>query len=134
MQGGTRVLLQPETKLNQYDLSILIDSMKERLNVYGLSDLVVRDANDLVGNQYIVVEIAGATEDEIKDLLAKQGKFESKNRQCYCFQGRILFMLQEAPTKRALILTQGCSKSGSEWFCRFRFSITLSQDAAQNKR
>ena len=52
--------------------------MKERLNVYGLSDLVVRDANDLVGNQYIVVEIAGATEDEIKDLLAKQGKFEAK--------------------------------------------------------
>ena len=34
--------------------------------------------NDLVGNQYIVVEIAGATEDEIKDLLAKQGKFEAK--------------------------------------------------------
>ncbi|MEK6943495.1 MAG: MMPL family transporter [Nanoarchaeota archaeon] len=134
LQGGTRVLLQPETKLNQYDLSILIDSMKERLNVYGLSDLVVRDANDLVGNQYIVVEIAGATEDEIKDLLAKQGKFEAKIGNATVFRGGqdIVYVARSA-NEAGIDPNAGCSKSGSEWFCRFRFSITLSQDAAQKQ-
>ena len=62
LQGGTRVLLQPETKLNPFDLSVLIDNMKERLNVYGLSDIVIRDANDLVGNQYIFLKISLATQ------------------------------------------------------------------------
>src|SRR3989344_9372077 len=34
LQGGTRVLLQPEVMLSQFDMSVLIDNMKERLNVY----------------------------------------------------------------------------------------------------
>ena len=78
LQGGTRVLLQPEEVLHPVDLQSLIDTMGERLNVYGLSDLIIRDASDLTGNQYILVEIAGANEEEIRTLLAKQGKFEAK--------------------------------------------------------
>jgi len=35
LQGGTRVLLQPEKILFQQDLQTLIDTMKERLNGYG---------------------------------------------------------------------------------------------------
>ena len=74
LQGGTRVLLQPETQLAVQDIGSLIDTMEERLNVYGLSDLVIRDATDLTGNQYILVEIAGANEEEIRELLAKIGR------------------------------------------------------------
>ena len=69
LQGGTRVLLQPETKLQQEDLQSLMDTMQERLNIYGLSDLVIRESSDLTGNQYILVEIAGANEENIKNLL-----------------------------------------------------------------
>jgi hypothetical protein len=78
LQGGTRVLLQPDVKLSNDELDELLTSMKQRLNVYGLSDVIVREAGDLSGNQYILVEIAGANEQEVKDLLAKQGKFEAK--------------------------------------------------------
>ena len=78
LQGGTRVLLQPEKKLSADDLEMLIANMEQRLNVYGLSDVVLRKAGDLSGNQFIVVEIAGATEEEVKELLARQGKFEAK--------------------------------------------------------
>ena len=87
LQGGTRVLLQPERKLSQNEMSNLLDTMIQRLNVYGLSDIVVRDAVDLTNNQYIVVEIAGATEEEIRDLLAKQGKFEAKIGNATVFRG-----------------------------------------------
>src|SRR3989338_10281102 len=61
LHGGTRVLLQPEALLAQDAMGSLIDTMTQRLNVYGLSDIVVREAGDLSGNQYILVEVAGAT-------------------------------------------------------------------------
>ena len=134
LQGGTRVLLQPEVKLNPYDLGVLIDNMKERLNVYGLSDIVIRDAGDLSGNQYIVVEIAGATEEEIKDLLAMQGKFEAKIGNKTVFRGGqdIVYVARSA-TEAGIDPNEGCGPSGSQYFCRFRFSITLSQEAAQRQ-
>ena len=134
LQGGTRVLLQPEVKLNKFDISVLIDNMKERLNVYGLSHIVIRDANDLVGNQYIVVEIAGATEEEIKDLLARQGKFEAKIGNMTVFRGGndIVYVARSA-NEAGIDTGAGCSSSSSQWFCRFRFSITLSQEAAKRQ-
>ncbi|MEK6984048.1 MAG: hypothetical protein AABX33_05720 [Nanoarchaeota archaeon] len=134
LQGGTRILLQPEIKLTQNDISILMDNMKERLNVYGLSDIVIREAGDLSQNQYVVVEIAGATEEEIRDLLAKQGKFEAKIANKTVFRGGndIVYVARSA-TEAGIDPSTGCSPSGPQWFCRFRFAITLSQGAAQRQ-
>ncbi len=78
LQGGTRVLLKPEKELTKESMDFLLENMRLRLNSYGLSDIILQDAKDLEGNQFVVVEIAGATEEEVKDLLAKQGKFEAK--------------------------------------------------------
>src|SRR3989338_3589418 len=78
LQGGTRVLLQPEKKLSPEDLDSVISIIVERLNIYGLSDIVVRGVSDLSNNQYIMIEIAGATDEDVKELIAKQGKFEAK--------------------------------------------------------
>lgn len=132
LQGGTRVLLQPEVKLSSYDLSVLIDNMKERLNVYGLSDIVIRGANDLVGNQYIVVEIAGASEEEIRDLLAKQGKFEAKIGNKTIFRGgkEIVYVGRSAQEAR---IEECAPNAANQWSCRFSFAITLSAEAAQRQ-
>ena len=139
LQGGTRVLLQPEVKLNPFDIGVLIDNMKERLNVYGLSDLTIREANDLpppfgTGNQYIVVEIAGATEEEVKDLLAKQGKFEAKIGNETVFRGGqdIVYVARSA-NEAGIDPNAGCAPSGQQWFCRFRFAITITQEAAKRQ-
>ena len=134
LQGGTRVLLQPEVKLNQYDIGVLIDNMKERLNVYGLSDIVVRDASDLLDNQYIIVEIAGASEEEIKDLLARQGKFEAKIGNETVFRGgQDITYVGRSANEAGIDPNAGCGQSNSQWLCRFRFSITMRQEAAQRQ-
>jgi len=78
LEGGTRVLLKPASKISDDDMEIIISNLKERLNVYGLGDVVVRTATDLAGEDFILIEMAGVTEEEVKDLLAKQGKFEAK--------------------------------------------------------
>src|SRR3989344_1254581 len=61
LEGGTRLLLQPAGEISEDDLEITVDSLKERLNVYGLRDIVVRSASDLEGNVFILIEIAGVT-------------------------------------------------------------------------
>ena len=134
LQGGTRVLLQPQVTLSPQDLQTLIDNMQQRLNVYGLSDLIIRDATDLAGNEYILVEIAGANEEEIRELLAKQGKFEAKIANQTVFVGGkdIVFVCRSADCA-GIDPNAGCSLSGGQNICRFRFSISITPEAAQRQ-
>jgi preprotein translocase subunit SecD len=139
LEGGTRVLLQPERILSQDEVGVLIDNMKERLNVYGLSDLIVRESNDLPpplgsGNQYVLVEIAGATKEEVKDLLAKQGKFEAKiGNDTVFIGGRDIKAVCRSADCAGIDPQTGCGRAGDGIACRFRFSITLSQEAASRQ-
>jgi len=134
LQGGTRVLLQPEKILDAQDLQTLIDNMGERLNVYGLSDLIIRDASDLIGNQYILVEIAGATEEEIRNLLAEQGKFEAQiaNKTVFVGGKDIVFVCRSADCA-GIDPSSGCTQSAGQDICRFRFSISITPEAAQRQ-
>ncbi len=134
LQGGTRVLLQPEKKLSKEDLQSLMDTMQERLNVYGLSDLIIRQSNDLTGNQYILVEIAGANEEDIRNLLEKQGKFEAKiaNQTVFIGGKDIVFVCRSANCA-GLDPNYGCSASGNQNICRFRFSISITPEAAKKQ-
>jgi len=105
LEGGTRVLLQPEEEISDDDMDIVSSNLKERLNVYGLGDVVVRTATDLAGVDYILIEMAGVTEDEVKELLAKQGKFEAKIKNETVFLGgkKDITMFAGAPTVQELI-------------------------------
>lgn len=135
LQGGTRVLLQPEQKISENDMDNLIDVMTQRLNVYGLSDLVIRKAGDLSGNQYILVEIAGATEDDVKNLLANQGKFEATISNLTVFRGGqdITYVCRSADCA-GIDPMSGCGQAqDNQWICNFRFSISLSTEAAQRQ-
>jgi len=140
LQGGTRVLLQPEEKLNADDMSLVIDSMKQRLNIYGLSDIIVREAGDLPpplgeGNQYIMVEVAGVNEEEVKNLLSQQGKFEAKIGDEVAFTGGddVTYVCRSADCA-GIDPSVGCRNVDNQnVVCRFRFTITLSQEAAENQ-
>lgn len=135
LQGGTRVLLKPETEISAEDMDTILSNMKERLNVYGLSDVVVRPSTDLDGTQYILVEIAGANEDEVKELLAKQGKFEAKIGSETVFVGGtdITYVCRSADCS-GIDPSTGCGQvDANTWTCRFRFSIALTPEAAERQ-
>jgi preprotein translocase subunit SecD len=135
LAGGIRVLLKPQTEINEEDLETTIDSLKERLNVYGLSDVIVRAASDLAGEDFILIEIAGVTEQEVKDLLAKQGKFEASiSNQTVFFGGDkdITYVCRSADCS-GIDPQRGCSQSGDGYACSFFFSITLSPEAAKRQ-
>ena len=135
IEGGTRVLLKPEKKISKDDMELVISSMKQRLNVYGLTDIIIRKATDLSGNQYVITELAGVNEEEVKDLISKQGKFEAKIGNDTVFIGGkkdITHVCRSADCS-GIDPNYGCSQSDKGWVCRFRFTITLSPKAAQRQ-
>lgn len=132
LEGGTRVLLEPEREVSSDELELVMSNIKERLNVYGVSDVIVRDTKDFSGNTYISVEIAGVNKDEVRELLAKQGKFEAKVGNATVFLGGndIAYVCRTSDCS-GIDPNRGCGQGAEgEWFCSFRFQITLTPDAA----
>ena len=135
LQGGTRVLLKPEKQISKDDMDVVLSNLKERLNVFGLSDVLVRDASDLEGNQYVLIEIAGANQEEVQDLLAKQGKFEAKVGNTSVFKGGkdVTYVCRTADCS-GIDPQRGCGQTAqNQWACSFRFTISLSPEAAQQQ-
>jgi len=134
LSGGTRVILKPKERVSQDDISLIIDNIKQRLNVYGLSDIIVRSAKDLSGDDYIIVEIAGANKNEVQQLLAQQGKFEAKIGNDTVFKGGkdITYVCRSAECS-GIDRNVGCGQSGTGYSCRFSFQISLSPGAAQRQ-
>jgi preprotein translocase subunit SecD len=135
LEGGTRVLLEPNEPITEDQLEVTVDNLKERLNVYGLSDVVVRSASDLAGEDFILIEIAGVTEEEVKELLSKQGKFEAKIANDVVFFGGkkdITYVCRSAECS-GIDPRRGCGRSADGYACSFFFSITLSPEAAERQ-
>jgi preprotein translocase subunit SecD len=133
LEGGTRVLLQPQEQVSDEELSIVVENIKQRLNVYGVSDVVVRTVKDFDGNAFISVEIAGVNKDEVRELLARQGKFEAKVGNDTVFRGgNDITHVCRTPDCSGLDTQRGCGQTADNmWVCSFQFAITLSPDAAK---
>ncbi len=73
--GGTLIYLQLEKSVDQATMDTMVSVLQARLNGFGLKDISVRP----IGDRYIMVSVSGINNaglDTIKDVLAKQGKFE----------------------------------------------------------
>jgi preprotein translocase subunit SecD len=131
LQGGTRVLLKPTEQITDDQRDNLIEVMRTRLNTYGLSDIEIRSSDDLSGNKYVLVEIAGATQQEVSDLIASQGKFEARIGNETIFEGGkedITFVCKNDGTCAGV---RDCVPATEGYYCKFEFQIRLSSDAAQ---
>ncbi len=134
LEGGTRVLLKPVSTdpIQDSDIADLVKVLSNRLNVYGLSDLRIREAKDWQGQRFVLIEIAGVSKDEVKDLIVQQGKFEAKIGNETVFSGGkkdIPFVCRNDGTCSGI---RACSPSSGGFFCRFEFVIHLSPEAAKH--
>jgi preprotein translocase subunit SecD len=130
LEGGSRALIKPEKELSQKEVQDLISVTTERLNVYGLSDVNVRQVTDLEGKNFVLVEIAGATPSELEDLISKQGKFEAKIGNDTVFVGgdKDITFVERTGESSGIY---SCQETGGAYSCNFRFAISLSEKAAQ---
>ena len=135
LSGGTRVLIGLNNKVSPDIYQSLVDSVRQRLNVFGLSDVTVRPSQDLSGNQYVVVEMAGVNEQQIEQLLGTQGKFEAKVGDQVIFEGGkkdVRYVCRSASCSGIDPYT-GCQGSVGNYVCSFRFQISISPEAAQRQ-
>ncbi|HLC64887.1 MAG TPA: hypothetical protein VJI46_02050 [Candidatus Nanoarchaeia archaeon] len=134
LEGGTRVLINPGGNLSSEQFSLLLEILEQRLDIYKLSDLVIRGVSDLEQNRYILIEIAGASESEVRKLIGSQGKFEAKIANETVFRGDQIEYICRDPSCSGLDPSTGCGQSGDAWSCGYRFEITVNQEAAESHR
>ncbi|MBN2203324.1 MAG: hypothetical protein JW700_04035 [Candidatus Aenigmarchaeota archaeon] len=76
--GGTRVLLRPMENVSNAEMQQIVGTLETRINVFGLKEAKFQTINDVSGEKYVQIEMAGGSKAEVENLLAKQGKFEGK--------------------------------------------------------
>lgn len=128
IMGGTKVLLQPERTLNSAEVENIVAIFNQRLNVYGLQEIPVTYQQDLSGNQYFRLEFAGASEEEVRALLEKEGKFEAKILNETIITGTDILSVCISGSQCVVRIEPLSSESGILW--NFMFQIDLSQEAA----
>jgi len=132
LEGGTRVILQPKDELTDEQFKTLMDVMENRLNAFGLSDVPIRKASDLLGNDFVIVEVAGATREDVEELIASQGKFEAKIGNETVFTGSkedVTFVCKDDGTCSGVT---NCRQAEEGYTCSFEFAVHLSPQAAKN--
>ncbi len=132
LSGGARALIKAEGKeLSSDELNDLISVTEERLNVYGLNDIQIRPVRDLSGKNFMLVEIAGSTPEELETLIGQQGKFEAKIGDEIVFEGgdKDITYVARTGDQSGIYSCNGDQANG--YVCQFRFAISLSPEAAK---
>jgi preprotein translocase subunit SecD len=133
LSGGSRALIKAQDKdLTASEISDLVDVISNRFNVYGIADVVIVPVSDLGGNNFVLIEIAGATPKDLETLISQQGKFEAKIGNDTAFIGGDKDITSVCRNDATCAGVESCfpSQSGG-FFCNFRFSVYLSEQAAQ---
>lgn len=133
LSGGARALIKAEDReLTSEEVNDLVNVISNRLNVYGISDLIVRPVTDFVGNHFVLIEIAGATPKDLENLISQQGKFEAKIGDETVFIGGEKDITSVARSGQESGI-YSCSENTEGGFaCEFRFAVYLSEDAANH--
>jgi len=134
LAGGSRALVKAQDQdLDSSAVRDLVDITSNRLNEFGISDVKVVPVSDLSGNNFMLVEIAGATPADLQEMLSKQGKFEAKIGNETVFIGGKDRDIASVSRNAQDSGIERCSQTEGEggYFCKFRFTIYLSEEAAR---
>ena len=133
LSGGARALVRAvNISLSEAEMQDLVSITSQRLNAFGLSDLNIRPVKDLEGNNYMFIEIGGATTEDIKEIVGKQGKFEAKVANQTVFEGGKNDISDVCRNDATCAAITDCSQISQEEFaCNFQFTVYLREAAAQ---
>lgn len=132
LSGGASALVKAANQsLTADQASEIAQMIDNRLNVYGLEDVQVSPITDLSGNNYISIEIAGATPQDLDNLISQQGIFVARIGNQTVFQGEKNDISSVATSGQQSGLQSCNEQSDGSYTCSFNFAVYLSQDAAE---
>lgn len=132
ISGGARALVRPANEnISSSEMQDLVEITQNRFNVYGISDVDVNSVTDLSGDRFMLVQVAGATPEDLRQLVSQQGEFEAKigNKTVFTGEEDDISSVSQGGGQGSSV--QRCQQQGSEYFCNFQFSIFLTSEAAQ---
>ncbi len=130
IQGGARAVIAAEDhSLTDQELVDLIAISQERLNLYGLTDMKITSQN-VMGERFMVIEIAGSSPSDLENLIAQQGKFEAKigNETVFVGGNKDITYVGRSGQDAGIY---DCFAAEGGQACTFRFVVYLSEQAAQ---
>jgi preprotein translocase subunit SecD len=131
LSGGARALVKAQDhKLTSSEVNDLVNVVSNRFNVYGISDISVKAVSDLSGNNFMLIEVAGATPADLENLISQQGKFEAKIANETIFSGGEKDITSVARSGQESGI-YSCAQVSQGYACEFRFVVYLSQAAAE---
>ncbi len=133
LSGGARALVRAYNQsLTDSELSDLIAITEERLNTFGISDVAVRPVTDLSGNKFMLIEIAGATPQDVRELVGSQGQFKATVGNKTVFEGGKGNDITDVCRNNAECSgLRSCFAQSPGYVCRFDFALYLSEQAAE---
>jgi len=132
INGGTSATLKAmNNNLTESDLEKIREVFETRFNIYGLTNLNIEYKKDLNNNIYFIIEAPTLTEEQIKNFIAKQGKFEAKINNKTIFTGEDVVSVG-VPGNYNYVPKQHCWQENKFWFCSGELPLIINQKAAQN--
>ncbi len=132
LRGGARALVQPDEIISDDQMDDLVSIARNRFNVYGLKDVNIRGVKDLEGNNFMLVEISGATPDELEQLISEQGEFRASIGNQTVFVGGKKDISDVCRNDATCAGVTSCQPDGAgAYFCNFAFTIYLTEETAQ---
>lgn len=130
LQGGSRAVVKPVEEVSAQNMENIVSILNNRFNRYGITDAKITKAGDLEGNRYVVIEIAGVSPKELRELILSQGKFEAKigNETVFVGGGADITSVCQSAECSGIV---SCNKVSDGEICKFQFGIYLSPEAAK---
>ncbi|MFH1802083.1 MAG: hypothetical protein ABH864_01390 [archaeon] len=131
LRGGARALVKPDVEVTDEELQDLVAISRNRFNVYGLSDVTIKGVSDFAGDKFMLIEVAGATPNDLEQLVGQQGKFEAKVGNTTVFEGGNKDISDVARNDATRAGIRECFQTQGGYACNFAFVIYLKEAAAQ---
>jgi len=132
--GGSEALVQAkDMKLTSAQADDLVQITQNRLNAFGLTDIKVSSVSDLQGNHYMSIQVAGATQGDLEQLISQQGKFEAKIGNDTVFTGGKQDITDVGRSSQNAYISSCNQAQGGSYVCQFTFTVFLSQSAAERE-
>ena len=83
LAGGARILIEPDLSDVPYEerqstIEQTIRTLRTRVDAYGLEDMTIRPVSSLTADQnFIQMEMAGATTEELREIVDREGIFKA---------------------------------------------------------
>jgi len=128
IQGGNVVKLMPEKRnLTEEELNTIKRVLETRFNALGLSDTNIFYTKALGSEEvYFYVISSSLSLEDIKNFVAKEGKFEAKIGNQTVFTGENIVCVDCQKT-----IKNSCIKQDSLFLCRSQISLELDREAAK---